>query len=373
MCPRCALGALPFASECHTSTPRCVTSAVAPHRLWHSYATESLRPGAALQDVQTPSNTQIRTTQRYDVTDIIWTASQLPADNRTNLTGDEGVARSYTQTTIKELFGEASECAYPDCDEPLIFRDRGNATAVAEIAHIRSETPGGPRHDPNYAGDINGPDNLLLLCGKHHRPVDRHEQAYSIEELEVWKQAQRASAGSGTPVSDADIRSYRGLTAEERQALTDIARRAQRLIASCRAAQEGIDAVRAAAEATRYRQAVSFGPMFERDEDGNESRIGYDRLQLSRVEQDKWDARARAAWEVHRPRALDALATLEEEVAVLHMFAGALAVGGEAVRSAASGVLAVVGDGDALSAAAVQLDGAVARLWQLANGQADPA
>ncbi|MCF6746561.1 hypothetical protein E9529_20235 [Blastococcus sp. KM273128] len=282
------------------------------------------------------------------------------------------MARSYTQATIKELFGEASACAYPDCGEPLIFRDRGTATAVAEIAHIRSETPGGPRYDPSYGGNINGPDNLLLLCGKHHRPVDRHEQAYSIEELEAWKQAQRASAGSGTPVSDADIRSYRGLTAEERQSLMDIARRAQRLTASCRAAQEGIDAVRAAAEQTRYQRAVSFGPMFERDEEGNETRVGYDRLQLSRVEQDEWNAKSRAVWEAHQPPALQALGALQEEVAVLRMFAGSLAGVGEAVGSAAAGVLGAVGDGEALSAAAVDLSAAVSRLWQVANGEVDP-
>ena len=54
------------------------------------------------------------------------------------------MGRNYTNPTIKTLFGEASTCAYPGCNEPLIFRDRGKATAIAEIAHIRSETPAGP-------------------------------------------------------------------------------------------------------------------------------------------------------------------------------------------------------------------------------------
>lgn len=44
-----------------------------------------------------------------------------------------------TLTTIKTLFTEASACAYPGCDEPLIFHDRGKTTVVAEIVHIRSE------------------------------------------------------------------------------------------------------------------------------------------------------------------------------------------------------------------------------------------
>ena len=52
---------------------------------------------------------------------------------------------------------------------------------------------------------------------------------------------------------------------------------------------------------------------------------------------------------------------------------GALVVGGEAVSSAAAGVLQAVGDAEALSAATANLDAAVSRLWQLANGEVDSA
>lgn len=54
------------------------------------------------------------------------------------------MTRSYTQQTIKLLFGQARECAFPGCQAPLIFTDRGKRTVVAEIAHIRSETADGP-------------------------------------------------------------------------------------------------------------------------------------------------------------------------------------------------------------------------------------
>ncbi len=94
--------------------------------------------------------------------------------------------------------GEASACAYPGCDEPLIFADRDKKTAIAEIAHIRSEKPGGPRYDAIYTDDIDGPDNLLWLYGKHHKPVDRHESTYAVAELEGWKAVQKSTAGSGT-------------------------------------------------------------------------------------------------------------------------------------------------------------------------------
>ncbi len=105
------------------------------------------------------------------------------------------MARNYTLPTIKILFGEASACAYPGCVEPLVFHDRGQSTVVAEIAHIRSESSDGPRYDSTYTGDVNGSDNLLLLCGKHHRPIDRHEVLYSIAELEAGRRVSGKGPG----------------------------------------------------------------------------------------------------------------------------------------------------------------------------------
>jgi hypothetical protein len=97
------------------------------------------------------------------------------------------VPRAYSQLTIKTLFGQASSCAHPGCSAPLIFTERGVSTVIAEIAHIRSESVEGPRHDATWVGDINGSENLLLLCGTHHKPVDWHESIYSVDELERWK------------------------------------------------------------------------------------------------------------------------------------------------------------------------------------------
>ncbi|KJK43684.1 hypothetical protein UK23_32150 [Lentzea aerocolonigenes] len=57
------------------------------------------------------------------------------------------MARTYAEKTIKLLFGAARWCAYPGCEAALVFEDRGVLTVVAEIAHIRSEKPRGPRYD----------------------------------------------------------------------------------------------------------------------------------------------------------------------------------------------------------------------------------
>ncbi|GHE54725.1 hypothetical protein GCM10018785_25180 [Streptomyces longispororuber] len=101
------------------------------------------------------------------------------------------MGRSYTEKTIKLLFGTATHCAYPGCNSRLIFKDRELYTPTAQIAHIRSEKTNGPRYDASYPpASINGFENLLLLCGEHHPPVDRHESTYSVDELLEWKSQQ---------------------------------------------------------------------------------------------------------------------------------------------------------------------------------------
>ncbi|GLZ43636.1 hypothetical protein [Actinokineospora sp. NBRC 105648] len=98
------------------------------------------------------------------------------------------MSHSYSQQTVKLLFGRAQRCAYPACDNPLILEHRSRLTVIAEIAHIRSEKPNGPRYDAAYPQSlIDEEENLLLLCGVHHKPVDDHDSAYPTEELLVWK------------------------------------------------------------------------------------------------------------------------------------------------------------------------------------------
>ncbi len=117
------------------------------------------------------------------------------------------MGHTYGLPTIKALFAQAVHCAYPDCVEPLVFEDtsRGIRSIAVQIAHIRSEKPSGPRYEPNYQRELlNTEENLLLLCGKHHTPVDQNESVFRTEELLVWKAAQVAQVG-GTVVSDADL------------------------------------------------------------------------------------------------------------------------------------------------------------------------
>ena len=282
------------------------------------------------------------------------------------------MSRNYTLVTIKTLFGEASACAYPDCAELLIFADRGQKTAIAEIAHIRSAAPGGPRYDANYTGNVDGPDNLLLLCGKHHKPVDRHESTYSVAELEAWKLAQQAKAGSGTPISEADLRSYVVLTNDARKALTDIARLAQRVVGRWDALAYDLGALRKAHEKHRLREySKSFLVGAYSEEAGVRTYLPSDDFSLSPMEQKKQREELAVAWQPHQEGLRAAIALLKEEVAVLRMTFG-------------GGAITTLGNQIVVAAGATplentkwheirKLDGLVNQLWRVANGEVDPA
>jgi hypothetical protein len=70
-----------------------------------------------------------------------------------------------------------------DTDDPSVF---------GEEAHIAARSPGGPRAR-QYAGDIDGYDNLILLCSRHHKEIDDQVNAYTEARLleikkehEIW-------------------------------------------------------------------------------------------------------------------------------------------------------------------------------------------
>lgn len=160
------------------------------------------------------------------------------------------MSRNYSLPTIKALFGEASACAFPGCVSPLVFRDRGQITIVAQIAHIRSEQRNGPRYDPDYPQElIDEHENLLLLCGTHHPPVDRHESLYPTSELLEWKREQVAGAGGGIPISDAEARRFARLSEEEKHAIAQVARLARRVSAAAERTQRAVGEVDAALRA----------------------------------------------------------------------------------------------------------------------------
>lgn len=112
-----------------------------------------------------------------------------------------------TPTTVKELYGSASHCASPECDEPLyrFVPELDRLALNSTVAHIRAASPEGPRFDPNMSAEANRDGaNLLLLCRFHSALVDDMAADYPIETLHEWKRQQLTQIG-GTNITDAQV------------------------------------------------------------------------------------------------------------------------------------------------------------------------
>ncbi len=86
-----------------------------------------------------------------------------------------------TQKLIWGLF--AGRCAI--CKEMLIENDDSTGRSlVGEVAHNTSERPGAARYNSSMTDEErNDPENLMLLCRKHHKITDDNEQIYTREVL----------------------------------------------------------------------------------------------------------------------------------------------------------------------------------------------
>ncbi len=101
---------------------------------------------------------------------------------------------TYIQDAVKlRLWGRAAgRCEYDGCNERLwldsLTKTEFNA---AYIAHIIADSPDGPRGDPILSQQLRADiSNLMLLCDKHHRLVDKAEVAlHPVERLMAMKKA----------------------------------------------------------------------------------------------------------------------------------------------------------------------------------------
>jgi hypothetical protein len=102
---------------------------------------------------------------------------------------------------IKQLFAlSGNQCAYPKCTTAMVEGD----SIIGEICHIRAARPNGPRHDPEQSAvDRHAHDNLILLCGKHHKVVDDDPEAYTVERL-LKMRADHASRAAALPADEVD-------------------------------------------------------------------------------------------------------------------------------------------------------------------------
>ena len=92
---------------------------------------------------------------------------------------------SYTEKTKKILWGKSGgKCAFPECERDLIGKEDN---IQGEICHIVARNEGGPRWRADFLGDIDGEENLILLCSEHHKIIDDFPEKYTEELIHQYK------------------------------------------------------------------------------------------------------------------------------------------------------------------------------------------
>jgi hypothetical protein len=114
-----------------------------------------------------------------------------------------------TTQTRKALWARSgNRCAI--CDTQLALAPlAGRATLIGQECHIVARSPGGPRAGLEV-DDVDGIDNLILLCGNCHRLVDEQPEVYTVDRLRGAKREHEARIETidigAAPRSDAQRR-----------------------------------------------------------------------------------------------------------------------------------------------------------------------
>lgn len=112
---------------------------------------------------------------------------------RDKLTGTSGRQREVGVRTQREVESLAAwRCQFDGCGEDL--REHCTSTTRANygyLAHIIAASPDGPRGDATLSGILaDNPTNIMLLCDKCHRRIDRVEPAaFSVDRLQKMRES----------------------------------------------------------------------------------------------------------------------------------------------------------------------------------------
>lgn len=109
-----------------------------------------------------------------------------------------------TERTIRRLFAMSGNiCAFPGCETPLV---EVSGTVTGEICHIRAQSPGGARFDhAQTEAQRHSFENLILLCGRHHKIVDAQPDIFPVAALEQIKAIGQEQVGRPERSTDADV------------------------------------------------------------------------------------------------------------------------------------------------------------------------
>ena len=94
------------------------------------------------------------------------------------------------QSDIHKLIADSGGvCNFPECGEKLIYKyDDGTFVKLIEFCHIIGESSKGPRGHPKQSELMaKDPENIILVCVKHHKIIDNNEREYTIDILKKMK------------------------------------------------------------------------------------------------------------------------------------------------------------------------------------------
>jgi hypothetical protein len=90
--------------------------------------------------------------------------------------------------TRKFLWGRAANrCAICRQELTIAAADAAGIAQVGEECHIVARSPFGPRGSSAFVDDPEGYENLILLCGTHHKLIDDLPGEYTPERLSAVK------------------------------------------------------------------------------------------------------------------------------------------------------------------------------------------
>jgi len=115
--------------------------------------------------------------------------------------------RTCSESVLKRLFALSNNiCSFPNCDIKIV---QETGTVTGEISHIKGKYPGSPRYDPNQTEkERDSFDNLLLLCGIHHKIIDRQTDKFTVEALQNMKDEHEQSGNIKLPQDFARLVKY---------------------------------------------------------------------------------------------------------------------------------------------------------------------
>jgi len=109
---------------------------------------------------------------------------------------------------VKRLFAvSGNRCTFPGCAQPLV--DEASGRVTGRVCHIKAESPGGPRYDPEQSEEErHGFANLVLMCPLHHDVIDSDIEKYTMERLLEIKARHEARYAGGAEPSDDVARQF---------------------------------------------------------------------------------------------------------------------------------------------------------------------